>query len=101
MQEQIKHLLNCNEKTLLDQSQLNFHYFSKIFSKFLFFFFFLFTITDPIMKCSDILQWPLRKAQINYNQFLTSTSAASRQLLPILEAFVAKELLGYILFKKK
>lgn len=53
------------------------------------------------MKCSDILQWPLRKAQINYNQFLTSTSAASRQLLPILEAFVAKELLGYILFKKK
>lgn len=66
-----------------------------------FFFFFLFTITDPIMKCSDILQWPLRKAQINYNQFLTSTSAASRQLLPILEAFVAKELLGYILFKKK
>lgn len=40
MQEQIKHLLNCNEKTLLDQSQLNFHYFSKIFSQFLFFFFF-------------------------------------------------------------
>lgn len=53
------------------------------------------------MKCSDILQWPLRKAQINYNQFLTSTSAVSRQLLPILEAFVRIELLGYILFKKK
>jgi len=43
----------------------------------------------------------LRKVQIIYNKFLTSISAASRQLPSILEAFVAEELTEYTSSMKK